>query len=724
MIARIRDLDQDHHLTPGERGNEAIVRTFGAVVYGIAAALVLEDPSAAERIAAAVFQTFNVRWRKLRRRTLLALWFFQTTIIAARAERKRLSLPQKPVEPVQVTLFHLSRLRPKLRDPLVLCEIFALGESSVAAMLRTKDSRVSSRISSGLKKLQNRVRKSGERADALLAGIVALARSDVAERILTTLPEPSPLVRETISGWRRLTFRRVLRRTLLALARVVCVIAILFGTLIYLATHGYLMPLFIKLGQRDMVKKHPEILVPARPWPDSVEDRELARNEPPKNSDDLFQMTNIWPVKLTFRPDQWRNIAPSHVPPVRDMFQNGRIILRNPKAKRSGLAGVLGFEFNWVEARLNFAGARYDRVGVRYRGNGTYLNSLYGSKQSLKLDVSKFVKTNELAGIHELNFLNTVVDYSYLHDVLAEDLFRALGAIGPRTAYAYVTLEIGSGKDEPRGLFVAMENIDSDFAEHRFGTRKAPVFKPVTYDLFEDRGDSWATYEKIYDLKTKATDEQRQRVIDFAKLVSHAKDEEFARRLPEFLDFEEFAAFLGGHVLLSSYDGFLVNGQNYYVYLDPRSNKFGFVPWDQDHSWGDFGHIGTNEGRETASIWEPAIYDFRFLKRVLKVEAFRTVYRAKLEGALTNSFLKETLFPKIDDMAKRIRPAVAAESDFRVKRFDQAISNEWLPGPRDGNPEGPDAPVHQIKRFITNRIQSVRAQLDGKTEGHRLTGFR
>jgi hypothetical protein len=722
--ARIRDLDQDRYLTPGERGNEAIVRAFGPVVYGIAAALVLEDPSAAERIAPAVFQTFNVRWRKLRKRTLLALWFFQTTIIAAKAERKRLELPQKPVEPVQVALSHLSRLRPKLRDPLVLCEIFALGESSVATMLRTKDRRVSSRVSTALKKLQNRVRKTGARADALLAGIVALAPKDVAERIITRFSDSSPLVKETISGWRRLTFRRVIRRTLLAAVRVLCVLAILFGTFIYLATHGYLMPLFIKLGQRDMVKKHPEVLVPARPWPATVEDRELARNAPPKAPEELFQMTNIWPVKLTFRPDQWRKIAPSHVPPVGDIFNGGRIILRNPKAKRSGLAGVLGFEFNWVEARLNFGGERFDAVGVRYRGNGTFVNSLYGPKQSLKLDVSKFAKTNRLAGIHELNFLNTIVDYSYLHDVLAEELFRELGAIAPRTAYAYVTLDPGTGKDEPRGLFVAMENIDSDFAEHRFGTRKAPIFKPVTYDLFEDLGDDWSAYDKIYDLKTKATPEEQQRVIDFAKLVSHATDEEFARRLPEFLDFDEFAAFLGGHVLLSSYDGFLVNGQNFYVYLDPRSHKFGFVPWDQDHAWGDFGHVGTNEGREGASIWEPAIYDFRFLKRVMKAESFRAVYRAKLENALTNSFSKETLFAKVDDLAKRIRPAVAAESDFRLKRFDQAISNEWLPGPRDGNPEGPDAPVHQIKRFISNRIQSVRAQLDGRDKGHKISGFR
>jgi hypothetical protein len=148
------------------------------------------------------------------------------------------------------------------------------------------------------------------------------------------------------------------------------------------------------------------------------------------------------------------------------------------------------------------------------------------------------------------------------------------------------------------------------------------------------------------------------------------------------------------------------------------------VPWDQDHGWGDFGHIGTTEQRETASIWHPAIYGFKFLNRVMKVETFREVYRRALERALETCFTKEALYPRIDALARAIRPAVAAESDFRLKRFDTAVSSEWTPGPRDGAAEGPKAPVHQIKRFIENRIQSVRDQLDGKSEGARLTGFR
>src|SRR3954471_18911646 len=92
--ARIRDLHQDRHLTPGERGDEPIVRTFAPVVYGLAAALLLEEPNAPERIAPAVFRAFNARWKKLPKPSLIAVWLFQTTLIAARRERKRRRLPK------------------------------------------------------------------------------------------------------------------------------------------------------------------------------------------------------------------------------------------------------------------------------------------------------------------------------------------------------------------------------------------------------------------------------------------------------------------------------------------------------------------------------------------------------------------------------------------------------------------------------------------------------
>ena len=303
-------------------------------------------------------------------------------------------------------------------------------------------------------------------------------------------------------------------------------------------------------------------------------------------------------------------------------------------------------------------------------------------------------------------------------DALAERLFRDLGVPSPRAGFAYLTVNVvGKSQEQPLGLYVLIENPDADFAKDRFGSKKAPIFKPVTTELFKDLGDDWKAYAQIYDLKTHATPEQWQRLIQFARLVTGADDLEFARRLPEFLDIESFAAFVAGHVLLASYDGFLTNGQNFYLYLDPRSNRFGFIPWDQDHSWGEFGYVATADARERASIWQPSTYEDHFLDRVMKVEAFQAAYRRVLEHALSDLFTVERLSRQVDDLAAIIRPAIAAESDFRLRRFDLAIGTNWLSGPRDGIPEGPQAPVHQIKRFISNRVTSVRAQLDGTAQG-------
>jgi spore coat protein H len=421
-------------------------------------------------------------------------------------------------------------------------------------------------------------------------------------------------------------------------------------------------------------------------------------------------------------------MKPVTVPPAHNL-PNGKMALRNPKASRSGLAGAIGIDFKWSEGAFEFAGERFQTVGIRYRGNGTYINSLFGSKQSYKVDLNRVKKGQTIGGVTTLNFVNSIPDFSYLKDALAQKLFRELGAVSPRTAYAYLTVDVpGQFTNQALGLFVLIEDIDGIFAKDRFGSKSVPIFKPVTYDLFADWGKDWSAYKEIYDLKTKATAEQLARVPEFAQLVSHASDEDFARKLPEFLDLEEYAAFVAGHVLTSSYDGYLSNGQNYYVYLDPTSNKFGFIPWDQDHGWGEFGYVSKAEKRETASIWKPSAYDNKFLKRVMKVGAFREVYRRKLEQGLAGPFTVERLDREIDVLAAAIRPAIEAESDFRLKRFEIAISTNWVSGPRDGSmnagtAEGPRAPAHQLKRFIRARMQSVRDQLDGKTEGALIRGF-
>jgi hypothetical protein len=725
-------LRRDPSLAPGGGAFGALVERFIPLVYGMAQRLFPESPASVLRVTAATFECFTAHWRRLPKRTLVGPWLMRAAVSVGYRELKRLGKAAKNTPAAEYFLLfkRISQLNKKWADAFLVSYALDVAPAIAAEALGTKPFRVQLRARKAASRLGRKLRKTSLGADVpgALRALWGPAPPEAQAEIVGALRRWAPaapkadLTRATLVAWRWLAIRTFFKRVLAGVGAVVVLLLSLGFTVHILAQRGYLTEFFIRQGSRQMAREHPEMLKPARPWPVTAEDRSRATHGAPETAAGLYRITNIWTARFSFTAEQWEAMQAERVPPVRQLFQNGRIILRNPNARRSGLAGSLGFDFPWAEAQFEFAGVSFDRVGVRYRGNGTYVQSLYGPKQSLKVDLNKFTKRQKLAGVDEFNFVNAVPDFSYVRDALAQQLFRDLGVPAPRTAYAYLSITVPEKwDDQALGLYCMIENLDKDFAKDRFGTKKVPIFKPVTYDLFLDIGSEWNDYAVIYDLKTDATPEQLQRVIDFAKLVSSATDEEFAAHLAEFLDVEEFAAFVAGHSLLSSYDGFFTNGQNFYVYLDPRSNRFGFISWDQDHSWGEFGYTGTAEEREQASIWEPALYDFKFLKRTMKTPVFREAYKRKLEEALEKYFTRERLYAQVDQLAAAIRPAVAAESDFRLKRFDQSVSNEWLPGPREGQAEGPNAPVHQIKRFIENRIASVRDQLEGRSEGSKLT---
>jgi hypothetical protein len=758
----LRDLRRDRALAPGGGRFGEVVRKFLPLVYGVGGALIPEDVDGAERVAVAVFETLAFRWRKISRKTAIATWLLRTTSYVAARERSRLGLKAASADAravlARAMLKGVNGLCARRANAFVLCAMLGELPDRVAGALRMATTRfekryykavakVTRRVDRALRKLERRGQdvgaltptlSRGERgmeAPAFRSYAVGVA-GDVEERVVGRIAQwapkaaKDPLVRSAISGWRWLAIGRFFKRLGATVGTIVCVVILFLVTMKVLLDRGAVNMALLFMGQvrKDLLKDFPELKQAARPWPANPAEMALASTRGPADASQLYGMTNIWLVKLKLTPEQWAAVQPVKIPPA-PQLPNGKMALRNSKASRSGLIGAMGLDFRWAEGALEIGERRFERVGIRYRGNGTYLSSLYGPKQSLKVDLNRLKKGEQVAGETALNFVNAIPDFSYLKDALAEKLFRELGAVAPRTAYAYVTLDVaGKFKNQPLGLYVMVEDIDGNFAKDRFGQKDVPIFKPVTYDLFDDWGKEWSAYKEIYDLKTKATKAQLARVVDFAQLVSHADDEEFARRLPEFLDFEEYAAFVAGHVLLSSYDGYLANGQNFYMYLDPRSNKFGFIPWDQDHAWGEFGYVDTADHREHASIWKPAAYKNKFLGRVMKVEAFKAVYRKKLEQALAGPFTAEGLNREVDDLAAVIRPAIAAESDFRLKRFEIAVSTNWVSGPRDAgkdwkSSEGPRAPAHQIKRFIEARTKSVREQLDGKEEGVLIRGF-
>jgi DNA-directed RNA polymerase specialized sigma24 family protein len=730
---------------PSAAALRPILERYLGLVYAAAFRRVGNADQASD-VARAVFLVLARRARKLRKKTILAGWLFQVTAVACRklpGKRRRsggwnwFGLRRRSEAPADALLWPrvapeldaaLDRLSSTQRNALLLRGLLNYEWEHIAKVLGRSEPPSIKTVDRAFKKVAKRLDRCGVTVEPhVLAqlcaseGCAPLVGEGFIEDVLASIEgslgkKPAfKLARRVLST---LAWTRWRRRVAIGAPCAFVCIGTAAGVAWYvdsLSGHSRLWAAFFFWSVRHEAKTVPGLGQPARPW------RANGSFKPDMTTilrpSDLYRTTNIWLAHLKVSAREWRAMEPKHIGVLPHFFQpDGTVLLRNPEARRSGLAGVLGLEFEWAHADLQFGGRLFTNMAVRFKGNGTYVTSLYNWKRPFKADLHKFAHHQNLGGTHELNFHNLVDDRSYMSDALAYEFFRDAGVPAPRTAYAYLSVSVaGKWEQRPLGLYVVVESVGSGFAEEHFGSKNTPVFKPVTYELFEHMGDDWSAYAPIYDLKTRATPEQRQRVIDLARLVSTASEAEFATHMGEFLDLDEFARFLAGEVLLSSYDGILSDGQNFYVYLDPKSNKFGFIPWDLDLAWGGFFLIGTTHEREKASIWHPWVGRNRFLERVMAVEEFRRIYRGHLEDFTRRLFVRDRLYRRIDELAGLLREPVAAESDFRLAKFDVAVSDK--PAAQTGRSDGADRPVHQLKSFIKNRAASVRKQLKGNSEG-------
>ena len=418
---------------------------------------------------------------------------------------------------------------------------------------------------------------------------------------------------------------------------------------------------------------------------------------------EFFSPTKVWKAHLTMTAAAWEAMQPRQGAGGGGFgFGGGGARFLGREGGRNGVAGRQGIEYDYVSATLQIDDWTFRDVAVRYKGNGSYLRATRAGsdKISLKVDLNKNVKGQKLTGLTTINFQNNITDAGWMNEVLAYRLYRDAGALAPRTAYAQVYLTI-EGQAEKRylGLYSISENVDENFADDRFGTKKGAIFKPSTQELFTDWGADWSAYNQSYDPKTDLTEAQKQRVMAFGRLVSKATDEEFAAQIGDYLDLDDFARYFAVLAWIANHDSLLQNGQNFYTYLHPETNRMHFVAWDQDFSFGNGRNFSSG-----LSIHSPWSGNNRFLSRVYAVEAFRSKYLARMAEFSDRLFVPDRFAQQVSEIGPAIRPSIELEGKEWLPVFDQVAAGK-----------------SGIVPYVTNRAMFVRGELEktAKEEGGR-----
>jgi spore coat protein H len=447
--------------------------------------------------------------------------------------------------------------------------------------------------------------------------------------------------------------------------------------------------------------------------------------------DDFFGLTAVHDLHLEFSAEEWRAMEPARPsgfpgffgPPgkaaekERDGDPAGWDPAGGDPAGKKGKEGrdthrsVFGMEFPWVRCSLTVDGSRYEDVGLRYKGNGSYLPSMGRLKRNLKVQLDRNRKDGRHRGIDTLNLNAGSMDPSKAREVLSYALFRAAGVPAPRTAFARVTITVPGKYDrEYVGLYTVVEQVNRRFIRRRFQDDGGLLMKPEGFGTFEYLGEDWGAYDR-YGPQRKAAPGESRRTIEFAHLMSEAGDERFRAEIASYLDLERFIRFVAVNALLANLDSIFAMAHNFYMYLDPETRKLVFIPWDLDLSFAAWPPGGSADLQMDLSIAHPHIGPNRLIDRLMALPDVKERYRKTLEELVAGCFARERLLSVIESVEKATREPIAKEEATAKARDEAGGSFGFLPpGMEWGAPD--------LRTFVEKRLASVEKQLSGKSEGY------
>jgi hypothetical protein len=334
---------------------------------------------------------------------------------------------------------------------------------------------------------------------------------------------------------------------------------------------------------------------------------------------------------------------------------------------------------------------------------------------------------------------NGAMDFSFMREVLAYEVFREAAVPAPRTAYAKVFITVPGKYDRAyAGLYTLVENVDDGFLKRHFGTKKGLLLKPEARGGLPYLGESWDAYQNAHEPKSdemKGAD--KSRFIALTKLVNRSDDAAFREQIGSFMDVDEFLRFLAVNAATANLDSFLSMGHNYYLFLHPETQKVTWIPWDLNEAFGRFMMGGAPVHQIDLSIDQPHAGENKLIERLLAVPE-QQAYRKHLEQ-LAASFRSGQVRANLDALILTLRPLVAYEPGVAVEQFetsvwrsstnriagrfesprpDEASRSDRVPGGFGSRrPIGPP-----LQMWLVQRAESITEQLAGKREGVRPRG--
>lgn len=347
-----------------------------------------------------------------------------------------------------------------------------------------------------------------------------------------------------------------------------------------------------------------------------------------------------------------------------------------------------------------------DSVGFRLRGN----TSREAKKKSFKISFNSFIKGKKFHGVEKLNLNGEHNDPSITRSKLAFDLFRDLGVTATRASHARVFINGGY-----YGLYVSVEHVDENFLARRFEDDGGWLWKCLYPADLKYLGTDPNKYKTVMNNATTRAYELSQGSGDdytpLARMIAIVNNTTLSAlpdSLERVMDVQTLMQYFAVNTLIGSWDDYRSLMNNYYLYLDPLSQRFIIVPYDYDNSFG-VDWFNVNWATADPYSYPKAVAGSRPLwDRIITVPQYRDLYTHFIRFTADTAYalrhwesrldrLKDSLLvPAMDD------PYRTMDYGFTIGDFINSFGT------------GPYSKQHVkmgLKQFVNTRIASLPAKL-------------
>jgi hypothetical protein len=317
---------------------------------------------------------------------------------------------------------------------------------------------------------------------------------------------------------------------------------------------------------------------------------------------------------------------------------------------------------NWqsktnIAATMVFKGETFDSVGVRFRGQTSYMFINNSQKKSFNITLDWKIGSQKIEGYEALNLLNAYEDPSFIREPLFQNLSRNHIA---STKTNWVQLYINN---QNWGIYVNNQQLDRKHASEWFLDSNATRWRAeksvpgpgfgAGFSSMNWLGWDTTVYQDYYALKKSYKPDPWNDLVNVCFVLNNTPPNLLADSLRNYLDVDGTLWFLAHEILFTDDDSYVnKGGMDYYLYYDVATNRMTPIEYDANSCMNN----------QRATSWSPFYREnhasYPLLNKLMAVPELRQRYLAHVRTIISESFDPDLINDKIDTYATHIQQNV------------------------------------------------------------------